>query len=271
MPSLQFPEYVSPEEEEDAALHVARWEFLRTIEGHAPCVLKRFHSEVFPAYMEARNQSFERSSKVDTDTEASVPPPDSHISITMTSDTFVDWYRDAKEGGNLCVERLATALDAWAERHRLQTEWMIDTALRTIRAWEVNPKLAEQLRWVMKPASHRVVLNHELQELVFRYHWVWEPTIERRSDADKKVKDAFNKELAEHFDKIEALAEKSGYVSPPQKKRTRKHFVWLVRRLVLDEKYYQIAKELGEDRSGMRREVKKLASYLKLPKPRSED
>ena len=65
----------------------------------------------------------------------------------MMSDRALLWYEKLCERDDPMIQPLRVALNFWLASWNLQASWIVDTALRTIRVWEMSPGVAESTGW----------------------------------------------------------------------------------------------------------------------------
>ena len=119
----------------------------------------------------------------------------------------------------------------------------MDAVIRTIRAWEMNPDLAERPRWVLFAKGTQAALTVEEQEFTFSYSWAWEPTLKTRQQAKAEITTAFTTRLIEWLNERAMLVEKRNFRKVPVKKKLERDLRWLVRKRVRGLGFADIARQ----------------------------
>ncbi len=177
-------------------------------------------------------------------------------------------FQEVEEAGRLLgeIEAFANAIDEWAQRHTLATDWIRDVALATVRQWAFErsePKAERPLEWV-NPSSQK-----------------WIPAIKLRDwDPGRESEEEWDRACAAYKKAIKRLYDEDPF---PSRYQDPKHLRWLVRWQVLGHSPGEIARDelsseiargkLGEDGGAspegrgedIRKAVKDLASLLDLP------
>ena len=126
----------------------------------------------------------------------------------------------------------------------------MDAVIRTIRAWERNPDLAERPWWVLFAKGTRSALTIEEQEFTFSYSWAWEPTLKTRERAKAEITTAFTTRLIEWLNDRAKLAEIRNFQKVPVKKKLERDLRWVVWNRVRDLGFAKIARKHPELRGG---------------------
>jgi hypothetical protein len=197
----------------------------------------------------------------------SAPPMkarDDSVGVTIIDRKFLIWYREHK--AKPVTRGLDKALKTWADVCHLSkgwgldAEWIYEPALQTIRAWETNPSLLQpKPRWVLGGDSLQVPLVPPFQ---FYAPFVWNPLGESRTAAKRRLSEEFDQQLGKHLEEAEAALRSSGLTR--RGRWTRRHFDWLVKRLVLEDSVYRVAKHSNVDRRSVREGVATAAARLGL-------
>src|SRR5262249_25609808 len=111
--------------------------------------------------------------------DASRPPESASLPLARTLWAFT-WADLQKVRSNYYPELrgVRQALDSWARRFHIKTDWMLDIALHTLQFWEIVPGAAytDDSQLYLEFAGP-LVSGHELfsaEERQFRFeHWGW--------------------------------------------------------------------------------------------------
>ena len=237
-------EYVWPEEGADYALYAARCRFLEILDEECPEARVELRNAVWPKYKEMFRRIGSDSAEEKGGTGA--PPPkatDSNWVELRESETFNAWLAQARGEGDSLVQDFTAALDAWLEKYKLNEAWVRDAVIRTIRAWEMNPDLAERPWWVMLAKGTRDALTVEEQAFTFSYPWAWEPTLKTREQAKAEITTAFTTKLIEWLNERAQLAENRNFRKVPVKKKLERDLRWLVLNRVKGLGFAEIARK----------------------------
>ena len=122
---------------------------------------------------------------------------------------------------------------------------------------------------MFRAPTTETLLWHPHQQLPPFLRLNWDPAIERRAVAKKRVLAELAEIVEMRLKQLEAAALEKGYrYSGKSKGGYRKdptHTVWLVRRQVLGESYATIAKASGSTPAAVRKAVSELAKAIELP------
>lgn len=187
---------------------------------------------------------------------------------------FVQWWevkyrRVGRESG------LRGALLLWAKAWRLEPEWCLEHALRTLWEWHNFSSQREKLMWQQGGGGWVVPTNEEERRFTFE-HSGWEPTYDFRKTIKQKIQEEFTQQLEEYLDRIETLVKERGYVKTKQKNEPE-HFEWLACFQVKGMSYGEIKKSfkpqpgteekvyVSDDTKFIRKAVRDLARFIELP------
>jgi hypothetical protein len=156
------------------------------------------------------------------------------------------------------------ALQQWAERWHLEADWCLDTAMRTLRVWAVQPAGSPLLgEWDYPAVSY---FTPSVQPFSFT-HPGWEPSagFTTRAEAAQAMRVIFEAELSTYLDDMEAAAVAIGMQRSPEK-RNPEHFMWLARYQVEGHSYHHLAKNVVyRDRKSVAEGVQQVAGAIGLP------
>ncbi|MDQ3805490.1 MAG: hypothetical protein M3416_16885 [Acidobacteriota bacterium] len=136
---------------------------------------------------------------------------------------FAQWW-EIKHGRVGRESSLRASLFRWSKTWRLEPEWCLDHALRTLWEWHAFPSQREKLMW-QQGGGWMVPTNEEERRFTFE-HPGWEPTHDFRKSIKREIQEAFNRQLEEYLDRMESLVKERGYVKTKQKNEPE-HFEWL--------------------------------------------
>jgi hypothetical protein len=225
----EIPEAVHPSPYQDWPLAFARDEFLSILDTVAPKVHQVLRESVLPLLGPALEAA--PAGLLDLDEEALRGGPEAII-----------WFMQARDAGHAACIELDKALWAWAQRHHLDAEWVVDAALRTLIAYQQDPIRLDTPAWFSLWPAWRSALSEA--EQYFQMEGIphaWDPTVESSARARERFRAMAIKQFDEFLAQRRQLAEARGFGRPPQRKAPSQHLRWLVRRQVLGENYTEIA------------------------------
>jgi hypothetical protein len=155
------------------------------------------------------------------------------------------------------------ALLRWAKKYHLQAPWLLETAVRTLRAWELAGGYAPEDPWPwfgLHGGAGFPSLTKDEETLTVRYS----PMIERRAAVEARIK--------RHLDAVEALARERGWQGPST--RPAWHFEALALWQCREPDAPKILRYLGKRRlaaqqgplKAVRSAVTELAKLLPVPR-----
>jgi hypothetical protein len=173
------------------------------------------------------------------------------------------------------VAELRESLLEWATAWRLEPEWCLEHALRTMYDWNQSPHDLEELMWQQGGGGWVAPTKEDERRFVFE-HPGWEPTYDHRKKIKEEITLAFKNRLEEYLDSIEALVSERGFVKT-KSKNEREHFEWLACFQVKVMSYEEIRDAfrptadsgqqtyLSDDTKAVRKAVNELARFIGLP------
>ena len=141
------------------------------------------------------------------------------------------------------------ALRKWAKDYRLHEDWVIESAIATMSAWEADPE-HDELTWVPPTTGIWTPISMEEMEFTFKLPRAWDIRHVTRNAARTRIATAFKVQLEEWLDSTEALAREHGFPKLQQKRKLDQHLTWLVRYQVGEKTYPQIARGDGLPKPG---------------------
>ena len=171
--------------------------------------------------------------------------------------------RAERDGGT--VNALGDALDVWADRYGIKTDWVIATALSTMWTWEGAYYRQPEEGWFIPEP-----VNFHTRHLSDGDNWadlelpdLFDLTVEPRAKVKERYMEMAAEVIDAQLDKLKGIATKLGIprVSTGGK---ADHFEWLVRAQVCDEPILQIARSSERDQRTVTEAIRRLADFLQL-------
>jgi hypothetical protein len=169
-----------------------------------------------------------------------------------------------------CFEPLLCRLKEWAGRWHLEADWCLLQAWYAFIWWEsalddpenYDANLHEADDWTAYSASYERSANPDEQVFKFEYRT---PDLSFRTikDIKEEVREAFERELNEHLERLAALAKQRGFIDIPVK-RGDDHFVWLIQFQVQGWSMQKIANEYGAGRKTVEEGINAVAALIQL-------
>ena len=140
--------------------------------------------------------------------------------------------------------------------------------------WTELPSYRTSRSWVGEISGGFVPISAE--ERYFRFeHPGTIPTSDTHEEVASSMRRAFEAELAEYFDRIDALAKERGLEATPEKRprydptdekawRRFDHFAWLARVQIDEESCAQVAREADRDETAVQKVVVDTAALIGL-------
>ncbi len=162
----------------------------------------------------------------------------------------------------------------WARRWHLGDEWCLEVAQRTMSLWYESELARERLSLDVNFAMWYPLLTDDERTVELRLYG-WDPSMERREDAEVRVRTTFENAMKQAFDQAQQLAQQRGLRSTPVKRQSQ-HFEWLARYQVQEWNQADIAGfYLGDKskplvdtvRDGLRTTAELIRLTLRKPKP----
>ncbi len=222
----------------------ARRIFLEEIEDLAPEVLRALREEVFPHFeppiewvVDNSLSPADRSAEVNRQLlyliRGEQPPAPSNWLLRWVTKLLrlirgraeQAVYRRAEQDPVL-KDRLVT----WATKFRICEDWVLKSALGTLRFWSLG---ASSLIWIHPASLQSSALTDDERRFAFE-HPGWYPELLTQEQAEANIRLVFDASLRLYFERIEALAKDRGLKRTPAKRSrsgqsARRHFEWLVR------------------------------------------
>lgn len=180
--------------------------------------------------------------------------------------------------GPLLPEMRAT-LEEWQKNWGLFDEWIADMAALALFARAVEELSGGEPYPVEQAWSARGLTEPPPLPLSpFRFeHALWHPAVQRRAEAEKQIRAAFEKHLQEYLDGTERIAQSAGLkrASDAEYAKEYQRFAegddiydrdlrWLIRSQLGDEKQHDIGDEFGMPENYVSRRIGKAKSMLGL-------
>ncbi|MDP9469936.1 MAG: hypothetical protein M3Q71_04600 [Chloroflexota bacterium] len=169
---------------------------------------------------------------------------------------------------------LKVSIERWAGRWNLgEVDWVKTTGLRTLAAWAVVPSMPRGWRHGETPVVDVIQPEKHPFQLMTQG---WDPTLETRDQAKRRIRRAFEERLAAHLEEIEGQVPVSGFVLTPTKRGGDDHWRWLAQQVILRWTYERIADEAGNQRedtldiASVYQAVSKAAALAGLPLPKGK-
>jgi hypothetical protein len=242
---------ISQEELDNRRRLFARIEFLKQLDIACPEVradLQKIWKKLEPrirAEVSALQDQFDKA--FDPATEEIEAENDSQIwravSISGQQMNVWSWYRSAPQGPDSLRSELEADIREWAHGHKIEADWIIDTAIENIANWYESPAQEDQPDWEWPSVGMLGILTAEEATFTLRLPRAWEPTFEKSSVARKRIKSAFKEALNEWLERNEKLAKERGSQGIPKRTELEKHIGWLIRQQVLHEGSSEIARK----------------------------
>jgi len=225
-------------EKTDHARHLFK-EALRT---RTPKVLISLHDDVLPAYKALTPSIAKRSyasRKLRRLAECTGPEIDPAFAYEEAGDLPLGWVA-VKRGGSRTKEtkRLKTSLEDWASRFNLSADWILDSAVQSLFAWNRSGADRNDLHWEHVPLL-RVHLNPRPLEFGDPGWLVDEETWPQ---FNARVMQEFRTMLSAYRANTIAHAQENGWTPPPLL-REKQHFEWLALFQVRNKSPKDIARE----------------------------
>jgi hypothetical protein len=245
----------------DRKAEYARSLFIQAVNRRVPKVAEALRTAVLPSY---------EAIPEDIRTASSCGP---RIQDLGTGDwecerDFVLW-RNVEHHTELEIVAMRTALLEWSRRFHLESEWLLDTALFTLRLWDHRDAMALRLH-LIRPGLHRlpnaeVGYPFSIEERDFALRDSWEAGDESWKEFEIRVKKEFDCQLAEYRKRLLKLAQDRGWQEPPEI-RSPEHFDWLALYQAAEKGPGEIKKELGfrGDNSRILKAIKSKAKLIGL-------
>ena len=183
-------------------------------------------------------------------------------------DKFFKWYQEDGKAGDtaVAVDPLRRALEEWADRWHINTEWIVATALSTMWTWEgaYYSRKPDDGWFIPEP------VNFHTRHLSDGDNWadqelpdLFDLTIEPRAEVKKRYMEMAEEVIEARLAKLESIATERGIpkVSAGGK---ADHVEWLVRAQVCDEPILQIARSSERDQRTVTEAIRRLADFLQL-------
>ncbi len=153
------------------------------------------------------------------------------------------WYRSAPQDSDTLRSELEAAIREWARGHKIEADWIRDTAIENIANWYESPAQEDRQVWFPPSVGMLGILTAEEATFQLRLPQVWEPTIEKSAAARDRIKSAFKEALKEWMDRNEKLAKERRSQGVPKRPQLEKHIDWLIRHRWLGEGSSEIARK----------------------------
>lgn len=248
---LRYAEYHEKVEYLDRPRQHLRWRFLECLEALAPEVLEDLRKTVLPAYGCAK-----------TETEDGSP-------LWPWVDVQEQWRR-VNSATHPLTYRLGLALVAWAQRHHLSDNWLLEVALSTANRWhEQQQGTASTREDPHEPIGfvRPLIVGVNTFPSAFTFtHDGWVPTWETRANYVAGLEKALKEALRAHLDNRETEVRNRGLKPSPLKREVDRDLDWLIRRQVQGWTWIQIQREsrVQASRSTIRDSVGRMADELGL-------
>jgi RimJ/RimL family protein N-acetyltransferase len=175
------------------------------------------------------------------------------VSVSGPTKSVWSWYQTAPQSPDTLRSKLEAAIRKWARKHRIDADWITNTAIENIANWYESPAKEGRQGW-FPPSLHMLgTLPPEDADFQFRLPWAWEPTDDRPAVVRERIEKAFKKELNEWMGKTKKLVKELGFQEVKERPELEKHIGWLIRHRVLGQGYAEIARQDGRakpDKSG---------------------
>ncbi len=166
---------------------------------------------------------------------------------------------------------LHTSVLEWARRWHLEDEWCFEVAQRTMDRWYESESAKAHLALDLNAAVWSPLLTDD--ERAFELGFVgWDPSIERREEAEARARITFEMAMKQAFDAAQAASEEQGLRATPVKRQPQ-HFQWLARYQVQEWNRPQIARYYLNDetlidtvRDGLRTTAELIGLTLRKPR-----
>ena len=243
MAKVTRPELIAAGEGHDWPLAFLRRQFFAVLDQEAPEVREDLRDSVLPVFREAVDALVARARREaaatgDTTLPAWWPAVHEEPWDIASSDNASSWYTAAVDLALPEVGELRAALDGWATRWRLHADWITDTTIRTMLYWHRVPDQVGEEWQPLLPGWPGAL---HVGDPPFEFHANWEPTIEERSGAKRRITEQFHAELKTFLDGVEARASERGFVAAGRSEAKDEHMHWLVRYQALGQKFTEIA------------------------------
>lgn len=162
---------------------------------------------------------------------------------------------------------LRDALSTWQQRWKLTPRWCRERVVQAMAFWSRHPTRPRRLARVAGSFWWRPAVDSVRREFVFEVSdRGWEPTVERRAAAEKRIRRGFERHLRAYLDELEAFVRSRGLLEAPRKQEPH-HFTWLARHVVLGETYAAIAATAGARTTvaAVKQAIGSLARFIDLP------
>ncbi len=248
---LRSAEYHEKTEHLDQPRQHLRWCFLECLEALVPEVLEDLRKTVLPIYGCAK-----------TETEDGLP-------LYPWVDVRERWER-VDSATHPLTYQLGFALAAWAQRHHLSDNWLLEVALSTANRWDEQQQGSASTRedpheptGFVRPLS--VGVNTFASTFTFT-HDGWVPTWETRANYIAGLQKALEEALRAHLDSRETEARNRGLKRSSSKREVDRDLDWLIRWQVQGWTWTRIQREsrVRVSRSTIRDSVGHMANELGL-------
>ncbi len=216
-PPLAFSEYVSPNTEDSIQTWRARMEMIEAVGRVHPAFLEGLASEVFPIYC--------RYAKTRLGLDEALSSSDRPI-------------RDLEQRS-----RLRLALSNWANQFNVNSDWLVNDALRTVVGWHRVPAWLKTRTWSqMHARSDRAAIGEAVE-----FHCDgWEVQLVTWSDYRTLVRKRFEDYLSEYERRTREFAESLG-LTRAQRKYSSENFGWFVLYQFAGKSYTEILDLFGPE------------------------
>jgi hypothetical protein len=165
------------------------------------------------------------------------------------------WYRTAPQGPDTLRSELESDIHAWARKHQIELDWIIDTAIENIARWCDSPTQENRQGWFPPSVGMLGILTAEESTFQLRLPRIWEPTFEKPAVAKKRIETAFKAALKEWMERNKKLAKERGSQRIPNRPQLEKHIGWLIRQRILGQGSTEISKKDRPDKAADRYRV----------------
>lgn len=240
--------------------------FLETLAEEAPGVLFSLRDDVLPVYSATHTSVDERITVDELNERYEEYERHNghravfcHQSLDLTRwDTVgragdsngVDWYPDLLE--------LRHAVASWARAHCLDESWVCEASLSQLRDWHLDPEFAYPrspyprnpertptpgyLPWLYLGFQYSSSLWLDKEERLRFACEGWDPHLSTRSEAEARIRAAFESELRRHLEEVEEHVRNHGAFQPTRKwQDLHRYLCWLVRYQCRGESFAAIA------------------------------
>ena len=177
-------------------------------------------------------------------------------------DALTDWATSFQISGRPVIQLVIESLADW-KYHELKG-FTVNSGKWGVRVEYLADPERDSKEWDL-----RILLGGSVDSLdapvgfEFRLKRPWDPFQERWSQAEARIKQEFEAELAEYRQRVEELAERRGSKAP-RKRTPAEHFRWLVQYQIDGLSYAKIAEEHGKRRTTVSEGVQSAAALIEL-------